>query len=872
MEYNESNFIYLKKTSMEKYYDELVKAEYVCEHFPMITKLIVRKVIEAFLKDVAEKNNIESNVSAWTLLNNIKLSSSISFPEEIYKGIELILINGYGHISRNSINKQISKHPIEILKIIQKILWWYLKRIEIKTMISVKDLNFRALSTIEYMQKEILKINNDILLMDTQINNLRQKIIELSNNPRCISEINNTIILIKKEKVSLEKIQILMNNKIEVQKKQVFDIEKRYKIYIKKIDDLKEKFDENQDLLLEKESQLLKTEIQKQELKILVAELDDEDESIKKMEISLEAELKEIRVAYEHLLNLTDQYQDILETIEFSYDKELQNALEAQKNNIKIKINFEDAIFNDNIIDYNKNIIEAKRKILISKELLNENIKREIKYELVYKGILRLENKELKIIYAIINSVNSTLNLISKPKELLSRLNEEKFLELLSKNFEELKSINDNEIKLVLYYKLIKLSKVSYGKIFNRKRFIKTLDDIVDKAYEILSKKKDFKGRDKKTDAIYTFYMEKVISALKHKNNNLQMTDDLVDKVCKKIIELKQVSENVGKEKIYYNKFNLDNMPEATLKSFIKLYPFDFLAIMVDLASIDVYKDISIILFEIERLIEKKSLIKNFSNEYFIILLFLSSGAAFLDQKQQEELVPLLIMGIMSVSLVADSDVINLENYNDLVELWKYKQQKYNDIFMEKEDKQNNLELLIKERQEIENDYEELLKSHESLLRKYNDYKEEFKNIVMNSEKRILLPSYLNYDELRNKKEIAENHINESKNKFGTLKSMFSLEVWKDQASKFINESNMVEAEKLLIEEAKQKPYFKKEYSVFLDLEGQIKQMNQLINKNKENIKNKDLLIENLKNKVSELQKQLKTIKETYPDIESGSY
>ena len=49
MSYSESNFIYLKTTSLEKYYDKLVKAEYICEYFPMITKVIARKIIEANL-------------------------------------------------------------------------------------------------------------------------------------------------------------------------------------------------------------------------------------------------------------------------------------------------------------------------------------------------------------------------------------------------------------------------------------------------------------------------------------------------------------------------------------------------------------------------------------------------------------------------------------------------------------------------------------------------------------------------------------------------------------------------------------------------------------------------------------------------------
>ena len=302
---------------------------------------------------------------------------------------------------------------------------------------------------------------------------------------------------------------------------------------------------------------------------------------------------------------------------------------------------------------------------------------------------------------------------------------------------------------------------------------------------------------------------------------------------------------------------------------------------MVDLGGIASYKDISTIIFEVEKLIvqrpalkiyEEENLTTNFSNEYFIIRLFLSSGATFLNQKQQEELLPLLVIVIMSVNLISDDYEIDLESYNSMVDLWKRKQQKYNDIFIEKEDKENELELLIKEKSELEINYENLLKSYDTLSEDYNNYEEEFKNIVMNSEKRILLPSYMDYDKLRNKKEVAENNIDEAKNKFGTLKSILSPEVWKDQASKLINESNMMELEKSLIEEAKQKSYFKKEYKVFGDLKEKIEETNKLINKEKENIKNKDLLIDNMKIKINELQRQLNNIKDVYLDIEEGYY
>ena len=876
MSYNESNFIYLKTTSLEKYYDKLIKAEYICEYFPLITKIIARKIIEAILKNIAEKYSIESNVAVWDLLNNIKLSSSFSLPEEIYNYIEIVLVNGYEHASHNNKNKKKLKHPIEILETMHKILCLYVEETEPQKMMLIKDLSFKAPSTIEYAQKEINKIKEDILLKDNQINNLRRKIIGLGSQWNLIGEINEIIITIKEEKSYLESVQVSLTKKIQVQKEQVADIENNYKAYIKKIEQLEEKCEEIQELIFNTESQLVKAEIENQVLKNLVNELGEQDKSISRMEETLEEELKTVRRVYGDLAKLSSQYQDILETIEFSYDKELQKILEDKINNVTMQISFEDRIFNENIISYTKNIGEAKRKITIFKEILNEKIKREIKYEPFYRGILKLEGKELRIIYTMITNTNSESNLIIKSKELLLKSSEDKFLEAINKKLKELKNISDDEIKLVLYYKLIKLSKVSVRKIYNRKQFIQALDSIVDKAYEILMIKKGFKGRIRKLDAINAYYLEKLISDLKSKNSNIPINDQLVDKIYKNITISKQNPENMEKEKIYYDKFNLDNMSEATLRASIKLNVVAFLSIMVDLGGLASYKEISTIILAVEKEIvqrptfkiyEEETFTTSFSNEYFIIRLFLSSESTFFNQKRQEELLPLLVIAIMSVNLISYDYDVGLERYNSMVELWKHKQQKYNDIFVEKEEKENELEVLIKEKNELEINCENLSKSYDKFVKDYNNYEEVFKNIVINSEKIILLPSYRDYDKLCSKKE-------EAKNKIRTLKSILSPKMWKDQASKLINESNMMQLEKLLIEEAKQKPYFKKEYKVFGDLKAKIEEINELINKEKEKIKikNKDPLIDNMNIKINKLQRQLNNMKDAYLDIEEGYY
>ncbi len=878
MKYNESNFIYLKKTSMEKYYEELVKAEHVYEYFPKITKIIIRKVTEGFLKNIAEKLKIESNVAVWNLLNDIKLKSDLYLSDEIRNSIEIILVNGYEYASQNKKN---SKHPIEILEIIHNILCWYLKKNEPQKMISVNEQKFKAPKTIEYHQKELDKIKEDISLKDNQINNLREKIIELSSQSKSISELNKIIIAIKEEKSYSENIKVLLIKKIEVQKNQVADIEKKYKTYIKKFEQLEEKCKESQKLVLNKESQLVKAEIQMRELKNLVKELDEQDKSIEKMEQSLQEELRIVRNAYEYLVNLAIEEEDILETIEFSYDMELQKVLDVQKNNITMEMNFQDAIFNKNINIYTKNIIEAKRKIIIFREILNENIKKEIKYKAFYRGFLRLDEKALRIIYTMISNVNISSNLINRSKELLSKSSEDKFLQSINKNIEQLKNISDDEIKLIVYYKLIKLSQNSFGHIYNRKQFVQSLDSMIDRAYEILMIKKDFKGRIKRIDAINAYYLKKIIDHFKNINNNIQINEELADKIYKNIIILRQSEKNVKEEYIYHDKFDLDSMSEESCVKSIRLQPFVFLSIMLEFEALDSYKETYNIIFEVAKLINQKSSVKeyekeilapSFSNEYFMILLFLPSRATFSYQRQEEELFPLIIMAIMSIDLMSDNDIVNLENYNKIINLWNHKQQNYNDIFIEKEDKESELKVLIKEKQKLEDRREELLKANGIISEKYNNYKEEFNNIIMNSEKRILLPSFMNYDKLRNKKEQAENHINESKNKFGTLKNIFSPEIWKEQASKIINESNMIETEKLMIEEAKQKPYFKKEYMILLELEEKIQAVNELIIKCEENLKNKNLLIDNIKIKINELQRQLNNIKDVYLDIEEGYY
>lgn len=880
MEYNESNFFYLRNTSIEKYYEPLVRAEYVCEYFPVATKIIVRKVIEEFLKDIAEKHGIESNVAAWQLVNNISISKNFFLPEEIYKYIEIILVNAYDHSTHNHKKKRISKHPIEILEIVNNVLCWYLNITENQLIIPDKNLNFRAPSTIEYMEKEIVRIDKELILKDSCINNLRKKLIEQATHLSNISDMNNNIIAVKEEKSDLEKIKIILKKKIQEQRKQVLDMENHYITYIKKVENLKEKCNESQELIFGKESQLVKAEIQKEEVRELISKLEEQDDSIKRIEQYLEEELKVLRQAYENLVDLIKKYEDNLETIEFSYDKELQKKLESQQKNIVIKINFEDRIFNENIELYSHNIMEVKKRTLIFKEILNEKVNKEIKYELFYKSFLNLSGKELRIIYILVNSINTISNLFSNSKEFPSKDIEDKFLNILNKRLEELKSVNDNELKLIIYYKLMKLAGISLGKIYNRKNFIQNLEGIVEKTYEFLSNKSDFKENINKVDAMTMYYFSKIIAALKNRNASIHISDELVHRIYKNIIELKDKVEKDIKRKALHEKYNLDTMTEDMFRIAIKDHFFEFLSIMIYCGDISRFREFYIIIFEIYNLIEKRvpveeeeeDLIKKFPNKYFIILMFMSSKDHLVGERLEEGLLAVLVTEIIGVELLLNNEIVSLNSYKEMIDLWKEKQHKYSDIWIEKSEKENELKLLILEKQGLEADHQDLIDESNILVKRLANYEDEFKEIIMNSDKRVLLPSYLNYHELRNKKELAEKNINESKNKFGVLKSMISPNVWKEKANKFVSEANMFEAEKLLVEEAKQKSYFKNEYSVFEELEDRVMKAKDLLNKSEENLKNMYLVIENIIVKINELDKQLSTLKEIYWDMEEVYY
>ncbi|CAH0435118.1 Conserved hypothetical protein [Clostridium neonatale] len=153
---------------------------------------------------------------------------------------------------------------------------------------------------------------------------------------------------------------------------------------------------------------------------------------------------------------------------------------------------------------------------------------------------------------------------------------------------------------------------------------------------------------------------------------------------------------------------------------------------------------------------------------------------------------------------------------------------------------------------------------------KYVKDLDKFKKNVLSSDKIKYLPSYLNYTNLIAQKEEHDQTIDEMKEKLGAIKSAMSTGIWKAQNAKYVNDANINNVEKLLIEEAKRSMHFKNEYQEIIHLQNTIDGINDLTLELKESLKIKEKELKDTKEKLEECRKQIQVIKNIYPDMEAS--
>lgn len=737
-------------------------------------------------------------------------------------------------------------------------------------------------------KEELNNIRQEIHSKENEINELRAKVDELRQQSKEINLLKISIDDLQSEKGYLENRDRILTNTILEKDKELENIKEAYKANAEKIEILRKERNESNASLKNKEEKLIKVEKENFELKRQLKEIEEtakieaikRDEELKRKEKELHEGIEKLRQAYKNSFELTREYQDVLEKSEYSYDKEQERLLNIQKTDVKEKLVEEDKSFHNNLNEYSEGVRETNERIRTFKKVLKEKSIKEGKHVAFYRGFLGLEGEQLRILYTMLTKTNISSILISKSKELLSQSNEDKFMEFIHKKARELNHLSDEEVRLKIYYRLIKLTDIEYKNIYERRSFVETLDEIVNAGYSILEGKKDFKGGGSKLEAIGTYYLEKVLEDFKNKydSGDIKVQQELIDNIYN---NFQRLSEKAKKE--IYDELHLKSTSESTVKAAIRSAPFVFLSTTITVGGFSAFSAVSSIIFGISHLLGTtfsygvytgaSSLLSFFSGPFMIILFIVNGGVLFTQHKKQQlELVPLFIMQTIITNVAIEKTKINFDNYDTMIELWKREKGNFDKITLQKRLQENILNNYTKERDEFAAKSEQVSKAINTLWEEHAKYNHKFKDIVLSSDKKVYLNSYGEYSSTINKLEMVQKEIDETKNKVGTLKSIFSLDMWKGQSSKLVNEMNMINMEKLLVEEAKQSQYFKEESALFSELQQKIDVLNEIQNKTKEKIKDKNNLISVLKNKVNLLENDLVKINSEYPDINNAEF
>lgn len=873
---NNGNFTYLKNTDLSEYYEDLIKAQCASEKYPIITKIILRKIVEDIIRKVAQKYDIDSNENIRNLITHIKYNFNICFPEQICKCINTIRFNGINREDYEVENIKIF-NAVDLLKMANIIFIWYLKDIEKLLSFNEEDTSLILPNDLDVNKKELEKIINDILSKEHQINGLRERVIDLANHSQNIGGLNRIVIAIKEEKNILEERKDHLSKRIKVYENSIKDVELNYEEEIRELNLLRKKWDDIQTLINKKEEKLVKAEINNQDFKMLVSNFEGDLDEIVKYELLINESLDKLRKSYKNLKVLCKEYNDIIATIKFAYKDEYKEPLSFKESKTRININNEDKLFEEEMIIYFNNVNEAKKNVRILKKIVNDNITKQIKYYNFYKGFLNLRGNLLRNIYILSGKISLQSILINKAKQIIGKSDKDKIDEYINKKLEEIKDVSDEELKLLIYYRFINIGGLEVKCVCNRRDFTKNLDNIVEKAWDILKKRNDFKNYGDNLKSIKIYYLRKIINNIRTKYFNNQMAIDryLVDDICSNVQKFSEEEKS-----IIYKGLNIINPDDFNIRNIISFDIFKVIDIFFNLQSKFAYTLTCALLYKLyysnnnlilEDIIANGSLLKEFFGKTIINDLFILEGGTSFNklENKQEMLLPLFVFQIVITDEIIE-EFTDLEAYNQLSDFWISKQQQYNDLIIYEKKNKMSLIKLINEKKQIELNRDRASKDYMIISSRYGESVEEFKKQVLSSEKLKYLPSYLNYSNLIAKKEENEQTIDEMKEKLGAIKTAISTGLWKGQEYKGIIDSSINNVEKLLVEEAKRSIYFKDEYGEVIQLQNTIEEINTLTVRLKENLKINDIDLKKVKNNLEECRKQIELIKSIYPDMEAS--
>ena len=700
---------------------------------------------------------------------------------------------------------------------------------------------------------EIVQYKNEILRLERQTENLKSIKDSLNNVEEQKNKLEYTVYELNK-KIAQKDEEI--NRSRSTLNRIINDYEKRIDTISsekeEKIRELRDEYNNTNKKLKEKERYLIKSEEENLKLKNDIKKLkeNNEDELSKKIneicakEEAVDIQLNKLRKIYEECFNTTRKYQELLKESEKCIKRNENDKFVPQKKLIKAEIKVQDRDFDSSLNGYREKVKETKEKVEYVNEIINEKIFNTGEFKDFYKGFLEVGGDKLRLLYTMISKISMSSIIINKSKEIIFNSKEDELMDYIERKSESLKVLSDGEIRLKIYYRLLNLCGCSAEPVYDKRRFMSALDNVINTTYSMFESSGDFDSGEDKVKSINNYCMEKVINYFMKRNIDEDKPEkaNLIDNIYISFSKLPY-----DKKEEIRTKLKLDSISEPFIKREINVNPKGFVTTVLSSGGF-----ISILLTD-----SFMTSISDVNNG-----LILNQG-----QKLQKQIIPLFIMQLSYLSRDLNLNKINLDNYEQMISVWRNKKSEFDNISMQINIKDKVLNSLLKDKEENEDKLKKFKAVENSLYNTYGIKSDEFNKFVLDSEKKVHLPSYNSYSDAQYKNKEAMENIKNERQKLGLVKSIFSKEMWKNQSSRIVNDINISAIEKTLIKEATESEHFESEYSVIKKLKNDIDKTAAIINKIKSEIDDKEKRIRETSLSIDEFRKKCADISMEYPDI-----
>ncbi|WP_194190695.1 hypothetical protein [Clostridium chrysemydis] len=821
------NFEFIIDTKLDKYYDILVDDEIALYRSPINEKVYIdaKNIIEDLVTDLLLEDLGEDGIYN-ELVDNIEiLYRKGIIPDEINYKFNRIrkASNNFAHPDAKSIDT-----PEYILISLRECLKWYLDHFKVGLIndytefekpdhSKIEDYDERYKEILENYEKLKDKYDESIKLKESRINELKKKEESLEEN-------------------------------LEDKKKELLEARKLIRIYGNKEKEIGKLINDVNDNITF--------------LKNIVTDLKN-TEVINSINRVVEEGNKSVIIAKE-------KEKSLIENISLLEDKVLEG--------VDLREHIEKA---DRVSYEIEQDIEAIKLVVrnTSKEILDLKDDKEIeeldfsRYPEFFRGFLCLKGDKLRASYILLEklSIKELIEFMVNGK--FTKKSVQKLQKFIYSETLKLVSLSDEEIKLKLYYSLMRCAKVTEGVLINEKEFKLNLDVVIEEAYGVIEKNKDFySGEDKLEDIIF-YYLNKISENINKKFKKLDavQSEAIINRVYNGIDAL---SENQKED--LFKELELVEPTEATVKSTIRtLGPSNILKSLIKRESYSSYTAYSSMTYGVLKLLNENMPFNSypggdkflsFLTMPYLIQSLINEGNFLIESKRKRKFQIISIL-ILSVTLdeIINSDKEQVEKgYEDLKEAWRVL---YND-YLALEDEWNEVSDNLEAIKSIEDELKAKLDIHrEKIEEKRNvlkNQKAELKEVILNSDRVRLLDGYFDYDKDKDKlkKFIMAKNYNR---KNGILKKLVFKA--KNELRIRIVKEDIKKHEERLVELAIENTHFRFETELLRITISDIEEEKILRDKTKEEIKQYQSDYKEAIYEKKEIECRIEKIKREYFDI-----